>query len=82
MTTVAVGLADAVEEADQVLDDRGHLLGRLAARVRLVAHDRRRGVEHADLERLVAAAALGDAELHAGARLERAQPGGRASLRT
>ena len=68
---VAVGLADAVEQPDQVLDDRDHLLGLLAPGRGLVARDRRGRVEDADLQRLVAAPALGDAELDAGAGLER-----------
>ena len=68
---VAVGLADAVEQPDQVLDDRGHLVGLPALGVRLVALDRDGLVDDPDLERLVAAAALGDPELHAGAGLDR-----------
>ena len=68
---VAVGLADAVEQPDQVLDDRAHLLGLLAPGRGLVARDRRGRVEEPDLQRLVAAAALGDAELDAGAGLQR-----------
>ena len=70
VAAVAVALADAVEEPDEVLDDRGHLLGLLAARVGLVARDRGRGLEHAHLQRLVAATTLGDAELDPGARLD------------
>src|SRR5262245_9813680 len=36
VAAVAVGLADVVEQPDQVLDDRGHLLGLLAPRGGLV----------------------------------------------
>ena len=66
-----VGLTDSVEETDQVLDDRGHLLGGLPAGVRLVALDRRRSVDHPHLQGLVAATALGDPELDPGAGLDR-----------
>ncbi len=80
---VAVGLTDAVEEPDEVLDDRDHLLGLLALRAgALVARDRRGRVEDPHLERLVAAPPLGDAELDAGAGLELVVPSGSASLRT
>jgi hypothetical protein len=68
---VPIGLAHVVEEPDQVLDDRSHLVGLLAARGRLVAADRGGCVEHLHLECLVAAAPLRDPELDAGSRLER-----------
>jgi len=66
----AVGLPHAVEQPDRVLDDRHHLLGGLATGVRLVALHRLRGIDEPDLQRLVAPASLGDAELDAGTVLE------------
>ena len=71
VAAVAVALTDAVEQRDQVLDDRDHLLGPLAARVGLVAGDGGLRLEHPHLERLLTAPALGDPELHPGAGLQR-----------
>ena len=66
-----VGLLDALEHLDEVLDDRHHRLRLLALGVALVARDRGGGVDDAHLQRLVAAATLGDAELDLRAGLER-----------
>src|SRR5262245_26826584 len=59
VTAAVQRVGDAVQELDEVLDDDGHLFGLLALRL----HHRRDRVEHAHLQRLVAAATLGDAEL-------------------
>jgi len=72
VATVAVVVAETVQQADQVLDDDGHVLGRLAPGL----DDRRGRVEHAHLQRLVAAAALHDPELHPRARAQRRGPRG------
>ena len=71
VAAAAVALLDALEHLDEVLDDADHRLGLLALGVALVAGDRGGGVEDAHLEGLVAAPALGDAELDLGAGLER-----------
>ena len=71
VAAVAVGLLDALEQPDQVLDDADHVLGLLALRGAAVLRHRRRGVEHLHLVGLVALAAGEDAELDPGAGLER-----------
>src|SRR5690606_30605204 len=67
VATGAEPVAGPVEQLDEVLDDRDHVLGRLA----LGARHRRRRVEHRHRERLLAATAVGDAELHPRARARR-----------
>src|SRR5690606_23462996 len=59
--------ADGVEELHEILDDDGHVIGLHAVALR-EAHGR---VEHPHGERLKTLATVGDAELEAGARLER-----------
>src|SRR5690349_22585122 len=64
-------LGGVVEELDDVLDDDHHLVGGLALRRSLRGDDGGRRVEDPDRQRLGAAPPLDDAELDAGARLQR-----------
>src|SRR5690348_11575079 len=76
MTAPVVGVRQAVEQLDQVLDEHGHLIGSLAA----WPGGRWRRLEGTDLEGLRAPTALGDAELNALSRPQnraRAGQGGR-----
>ena len=68
---VPVRLTDAVQQANQVLNDRDHLLGLLAPCLGLVAGHRDRRVQNPHLECLVTPPSLRDAELHARPGLQR-----------